>query len=99
LYINANLTLDNNIKAEDTIKVVSGLAVASSSSTAPSILSFSLWSWTRYTYYTTREAEISVKTKVKSKADIITNSGEDTEDLVDSDNKDNFNPAGDNKDL
>jgi hypothetical protein len=99
LNIDANLTLDDDIEAEDTIKVVSGLAVASSSSTAPSILSFSLRSRTRHTYCTTREAEIGVETEVESEADITTDSGEDTEDLVDSDNKDDFNPAGDDEDL
>jgi hypothetical protein len=63
-------------------------------------LPFSLRSRTRYIYYTIREAEISVKTESKSEADIITDSGEDTEDLVDSDDSgDYFNAGGKDESL
>jgi len=46
-----------------------------------------------------KEAEVGVETEPKSEADITTDLGEDTEDLVDSDDRYDFNPAGDDEDL
>jgi len=47
---------------------------------------------TRNTYCTTIEAKIGVKSKDKLEADITTNTGTDTKDMVDSDDSGDFNP-------
>jgi hypothetical protein len=78
---------------DDTIKVA---ITPTSSSMNPSPFVLSLCSRTRHTYCTAREG---VEAEPESEADITTDSGEDTEDLVDSDDRDDFNPAGDDEDL
>jgi hypothetical protein len=47
---------------------------------------------TRNTYYTIIEAEISIKSRDKLEADIITNTGTNTKDMVNSNNGGDFNP-------
>jgi len=46
----------------------------------------------RNTYYTIIEAKISVKSKDKLKANITTNTGTNTKDIVNSNNNRDFNP-------
>jgi len=48
--------------------------------------------YTRNTYYTTIEAKISVKSKDKLKANITTNTGTNTKDMVNSNDGGDFNP-------
>ena len=47
---------------------------------------------TRNMYCTAIEAEIGVESKDKLEADITTNTGTDTKDMVDSDDSGDFNP-------
>jgi hypothetical protein len=50
-------------------------------------------------YCTIKEAKVSVKTRSESEANIITDTRSDMEDIVNLDNKKDFNPFGDNEDI
>jgi hypothetical protein len=50
-------------------------------------------------YYITREAELNIKTWLKLKANIITNIRFNTDNIINLNNKNNFNPFKDNEDI
>ena len=57
-------------------------------------LPFTLYNWTyiRNTYYIIIEAEISIKFRDKLEANIITDTGTNTKDMVNSNNSGDFDP-------
>jgi hypothetical protein len=54
---------------------------------------------TRYLYYTAQEARDGIKSALELEADIMTNTGSDTNNIINSNNEEDFNLVGDNDDL